>query len=134
MDKQIEREKYFNGFLNKTILFAANDYFRKKNKTELREIECLDNESIELFNLISEDDLLSEPKDVNDFIELIENPLLISALKSLSNIEMTVIFLMFEKQLSNKEISILLKMYTSCVARIKTRALKKIAKYLKEEM
>ena len=43
---------------------------------------------------------------------------------------MIVIFLLFEKELSNKEISKMLKIYDSGVTRIKKRALKKLKKYL----
>ena len=68
---------------------------------------------------------------IDSFIKVCENPILIRALKSLSDIEMTVIFLLFEEQLTSSESSKILKICSDSVTRIKKRALKKIEKYLK---
>ena len=70
-------------------------------------------------------------KDITNFIDLCNNSTLVLALKSLSKIEMTVIFLLFEEQLTSSEASKILKICSDSVTRIKRRALKKIEKYMK---
>ena len=62
-----------------------------------------------------------------------ENIELVCALKSLSNIELTVIFLLYQEQLTSSEASKILKICSDSVTRIKRRALKKIKKYLEEK-
>ena len=71
------------------------------------------------------------PESINDFIEQLDNTALVCALESLSKIEMMVIFLLFEKELSSSEASKILKICSDSVTRIKKRALKKLEKYLK---
>ena len=71
--------------------------------------------------------------NIDNFVEQLENSKLVYALKSLSNVEMTVIFLLFQEQLTSKEASQILKICSDSVTRIKRRAFKKIEKYLKGE-
>lgn len=67
-------------------------------------------------------------------MEQIDNVNLLKALKSLSDIEMIVIFLLFEKQFTSNEASKILEICSDSVTRIKRRALKKLEVYLKGRM
>ena len=75
--------------------------------------------------------LMSSNAFLNDLIEQIENINLLKALKSLSNIEMTVVFLLFEKQFTSNEASKILEICSDSVTRIKRRAIKKLKNYMK---
>ena len=56
------------------------------------------------------------------------------ALKSLSDIEKTVIFLLFNEQLNQDEAAKILDICSKSVSRIKLRALKKLRKYFKGDL
>ena len=71
--------------------------------------------------------------DIDNFKNECENIELVCALESLSDIELTVIFLLYKKQLTSQEASKILKICSDSVTRIKRRAFKKIEKYLKGE-
>lgn len=123
----------FNSFLNKTIVLCSKRYYKAELTTNLTELKIMDDENYTEYmkEFIKIDDDVYNCVDVDNFIDLCENPVLIRALKSLSKIEMTVIFLLFEKQLTSREASKILKICSDSVTRINKRALRKLKEYLK---
>ena len=123
----------FNSFLNKTIVLCSKRYYKAELTTNLTELKIMDDENYTEYmkDFIKIDDDVYNCVDVDNFIDLCENPVLIRALKSLSKIEMTVIFLLFEKQLTSREASKILKICSDSVTRINKRALSKLKEYLK---
>lgn len=123
----------FNSFLNKTIVLCSKRYYKAELTTNLTELKIMDDENYTEYmkDFIKIDDDVYNCIDVDNFIDLCENPVLIRALKSLSKIEMTVIFLLFEKQLTSREASKILKICSDSVTRINKRALRKLEEYLK---
>lgn len=126
------KEEKFNSFLNKTIILSSRQYYRNEVNKNLKEYRIIDDENYkEYLNNYLKYDLDFNFKNKNNFINLCENSALINALKSLSSIEMTVIFLLFEERFTSNEASKILKICSDSVTRIKRRALKKIEKYFK---
>lgn len=125
--------KRFDSFLNKTIVLCSKRYYKEELTRNLTELKIMDDENYNEYmkDYVKIDDDVYNSVDVDNFIDLCDNPVLIRALKSLSNIEMTVIFLLFEKQLTSSEASKILKICSDSVTRINRRALRKIEKYLK---
>lgn len=123
----------FDSFLNKTIILSSRKYYKKEITRDLKELKIIDDESYNEYikEYIKINDEVYNLSNVETFIELCDNPVLIRALKSLSSIEMTVIFLLFEEQLTSSEASKILKIWSDSVTRINRRALRKIEKYLK---
>lgn len=134
LENDIQR---FNCFVNKTILGASKDYYRKELEKKRRELRLLDNQSLEE-NF--EDYLqysqsffeIQSAQNAIEFINLCENLNLFIALKSLSAIEQTVIFFQFSEELTNEETGKALNLHPISVSRIKNRALSKLKKILKE--
>lgn len=129
-----EKEKKFDNFLNKTIILSSKKFY--KEESQLREVECniIDDESFDTY--ISKYIGVNQStncKDIIDLINEINNVRLVKAIESLSNIEKTVIFLLFEKELTSNEASKILKICSDSVTRIRKRAIKKLENYLKEE-
>ena len=95
MPRLSEREEKFENFINKTIVLSSKKYFKEEYTKDKVEQKLIDDERyeqyIEQFSL-QEDDR-HKIIGINDLIEQIENINLLKALKSLSNIEMTVVFL-----------------------------------------
>lgn len=127
------KEKFFNNFLNKTIIFSSKKYYKEVISKDFKELKIIDDENYSEYikQYISYEGEIYNHEDIGQFIEDCDNILLVHALKSLSSIEMTVIFLLFEKQLTSSESAEILKICSDSVTRIKRRALKKIRKYLK---
>lgn len=127
------KEERFDSFLNKTIILSAKRYYIQETTKDAKELNIIDDENYFDFmnNYLKYDDKVYTHKNIDDFIELFDNPMLVCALKSLSNIEMMVIFLLFQEQLTSSEASKILKICSDSVTRIKRRALQKIEKYLK---
>ena len=123
----------FNSFLNKTIVLSSKQFYEREVAKNFNELNILDDESHNEYmnECINYDDVAPKAKSTDDFINQCNNPGLVCALKSLSNIEMTVIFLLFEEQLTSSEASKILKICSDSVTRIRKRALKKLEKYLK---
>lgn len=128
------KEERFDSFLNKTIILSAKRYHIQEATKDAKELNIIDDENYFDFmnNYLKYDDKVYNHKNIDDFIELFDNPMLVCALKSLSNIEMMVIFLLFQEQLTSSEASKILKICSDSVTRIKRRALHKIEKYLKD--
>jgi len=133
MENNNYKYKRFNSFLNKTIVLCSKRYYKAELTTNLTELKIMDDENYTEYikDFIKIDDDVYNCIDVDNFIDLCENPVLIRALKSLSKIEMTVIFLLFEKQLTSREASKILKICSDSVTRINKRALRKLKEYLK---
>lgn len=127
------KEERFDSFLNKTIILSAKRYYIQETTKYAKELNIIDDENYFDFmnNYLKYDDKVYNHKNIDDFIELFDNPMLVCALTSLSNIEMMVIFLLFQEQLTSSEASKILKICSDSVTRIKRRALQKIEKYLK---
>lgn len=121
------QEMRFDSFINKTIILSSKDYFRKQMKNVSREKTIFDDENYEDF--LQEYISLGNGKDFSDTIEnQIE---LHKALKSLTNIEQSVISLLFQKELSRDEAAKILNIYSQSVTRIKIRAVSKLRELLK---
>lgn len=121
----------FNSFLNKTVILSSKQFYEREVAKNFNELNILDDESHnEYMNECINDDVAPKAKNADDFINQCNNPGLVCALKSLSKIEMTVIFLLFEEQLTSSEASKILKICSDSVTRIRKRALKKLEKYM----
>ncbi|MBQ7411191.1 MAG: sigma-70 family RNA polymerase sigma factor [Clostridia bacterium] len=133
IDDAIEK---FNSFINTTIFLSAKDYFRKEVKKEEREVSIINDENFEKYlesflEYEEEFEKAQYPKDIIEFINMCENNELHIALKSLSSIEQSVIFLLFSEELSQEEASKILKICSKSVSRIKLRAVEKLKNMLK---
>ena len=136
--KDFENEaQKFNNFLNKTIIGTSKEYYRKELEKRRRELKVLDNElveeNLEKYLQYSQSFFeIQSAKSAIDFINLCENLNLYLALKSLSAIEQTVIFLLYSEDFSSKEVSKILNLHISTVSKVKSRSLRKLRKNLKE--
>jgi RNA polymerase sigma factor (sigma-70 family) len=123
---QSDKERMFDSFLTKTIILSSRTYFKKQMKTFTRENTILDDTDFSAYiqKFIESENSLST-------IEKIDNELgLNTALKSLSAIEQSVIFLLFQEGLSQKDVAKILKVYSKTVSKIKIRAIKKLRNYM----
>lgn len=126
------KEIKFDSFLNKTIIFSSKNYYKKdviRNKTELKIVDD-ENYSEYLKKYIKYEDKNFDFKDIDEFLKYCDNKLLARSLKKLSKIEITVIFGVFVTDLTNNALSKILNIHHLSVSRIKSRALKKITKYM----
>lgn len=122
---QDEKEKRFNNFLNKTIILSSKRYFKREvNISNKEQMLVDDNSHTSVLNSVAN-------STTNDF-DLVENCLeLNTALNKLSDIEQTVIFLLYNKELSQDEASKILEICSKSISRIKVRAINKLRKYMK---
>lgn len=122
---QEEKEKRFNNFLNKTIILSSKRYFKREvNISNKEQMLVDDNSHTSVLNA-------AVNSTITDF-DLVENCLeLNTALSKLSDIEQTVIFLLYNKELSQDEASKILEICSKSVSRIKVRAINKLRKYMK---
>ena len=122
---QDEKEKRFNNFLNKTIILSSKRYFKREvNISNKEQMLVDDNSHTSVLN--------SASNSTNNDFDLVENCLeLNTALSKLSDIEQTVIFLLYNKELSQDEASKILEICSKSVSRIKVRAINKLRKYMK---
>jgi len=120
-----EKEKRFNNFLNKTIILSSKRYFKREvNISNKEQMLVDDNSHTSVLNA-------AVNSTITDF-DLVENCLeLNTALSKLSDIEQTVIFLLYNKELSQDEASKILEICSKSVSRIKVRAINKLRKYMK---
>lgn len=126
MIKNDYKSAKFNSYLNKLIPYASKNYYNKQMKTEIRERVILDDEnSSEIKGLF---DLYDTGRPLDKTQELLE---LKDAMQKLSDIEQTVLFLLFHEDLEPIEASEILKICSKSVSRIKCRALDKLRKYYK---
>ena len=122
---QDEKEKRFNNFLNKTIILSSKRYFKREvNISNKEQMLVDDNSHTSVLNFVAN-------STTNDF-DLVENCLeLNTALNKLSDIEQTVIFLLYNQELSQDEASKILEICSKSISRIKIRAINKLRKYMK---
>jgi len=124
-NKSVYNEERFDSFFNKTIILSSKRYYKKQMKIIGKERTVVDDENFSA--------LLQGVSMINSAfstIDDIENTLeLNSALKSLSAIEQSVIFLLFKEDLSQEDAAKILEICSKSVSRIKLRALKKIKNY-----
>lgn len=136
--KELENEmQKFNNFLNKTIICASKDYYRKELARKRIELNLLEEQSLEenLEHFLQYNQAFFDiqyAQNAIEFINLCENLSLFMALKSLSVLEQSVIFLLFNEDLSNEETAKKLNLHPISVSRIKRRTLNKLRKILKE--
>ena len=132
-NKNYYKEERFDSFLNKTIILSSKRYYKYEKAKDFNELKIIDDEYFSEFinEYLKYEETAYTHENIDDFIEQLDNMVLVHALKSLSKIELMVIFLLFEKQLSSTEASKNLKICSDSVTRIKKRALKKLEKYLK---
>ena len=130
-NKNDYREERFDAFLNKTIILTAKKFYKEKKTQETNELTILNDDYYNdlLQDYVSYTDNHNDYNDIEDFINYCENEL-VCALKSLSDIERRVIFLLIEKKLKSSEASVILKICSDSVTRIKKRAINKIKKLL----
>lgn len=133
-EENLYKEERFDSFLNKTIILSSKRYYMSEITKDLKELKVVDDENYTDYisdYLICNFDEIYNSKCIDNFADFFNNSALTFALKSLSNIEMTVIFLLFEEQLTSSEASKILEICSDSVTRIKRRALNKLKKYLK---
>ena len=94
-----------------------------------RENTIIDNEEYSQFlqKFITEKDTFSSVERIDTSLQLKK------ALESLSAIEQAVIFLLFQKELTQREAAEILEVYTKTISKIKIRAINKLKKYLEED-
>lgn len=121
-----DKEKMFDSFLTKTIILSSRTYFKKQMKTLNRENTIFDNGDFSGFlqDFIELNSPVTDIETTNMSIELN------NALKSLSAIEQSVIFLLFNEELSQSEAAQMLELYSKTVSKIKIRAIRKLKEYL----
>ena len=112
----------FDSYLNKIIIFSSKKYFKKH-------INICDKEKT-----IVDDDADALLVSNNTFDEVEDTLELNKALKSLSAIEQSVIFLLFKEELNQDEAGKILEICSKSVSRIKIRAINKLKKYLKGDL
>lgn len=124
------REEKFDSYLNKTIILSSKYYFKKQKKMKGREQTILNNEEYSLFlqKFITEKDTFSSVERVDTSLQLKK------ALESLSAIEQSVIFLLFQEELTQQEAAEILEVYTKTISKIKIRAINKLKKHLEEDL
>lgn len=121
------KEERFDSYLNKIIIFSSKGYFKKQMNINNKERTIIDEEE--------DSSALLKAITMSSAIDNIENTLeLNSALKSLSAIEQSVLFLLFKEDLSKDDAAKILEICSKSVSRIKLRAIDKLKKYLKEDL
>ena len=135
MESKNSNEAKFDSFLTKTIILSSKRYYKDEVTRDFKELKIIDDEDYSEYikKYVKYEEKAYSQMNIDNFVEQLENSKLVYALKSLSNVEMTVIFLLFQEQLTSKEASQILKICSDSVTRIKRRAFKKIEKYLKGE-
>jgi len=121
-------EGRFDFFLNKTIILSSKKYFKKQANKYDYEQNINDNESIDSLLL----DFAFQNNITND-IERLELKLELESYKDcLSQVEQMVLFLLYNKDLSQEEAAKILNMYSQAVNRIKMRAISKLRDIMKK--
>ena len=129
-NKNTYKEERFDSFLNKTIILSSKDYFRTQMGLSNKEKTIVDDVNYSTF--LQRASVLNETISI---IDTISNSIeLNNAMKSLSAIEQSVIFLLFEEDLSQDEAAKILEICSKSVIIIKLRAIDKLRKYLKGDL
>ena len=129
-NKNTYKEERFDSFLNKTIILSSKDYFRTQMGLSNKEKTIVDDVNYSTF--LQRASILNETISI---IDTITNSIeLNNAMKSLSAIEQSVIFLLFKEELNQEDAAKILEICSKSVSRIKLRAISKLKKYLKEDL
>ncbi len=129
MKNQNFKEERFDSYLNKMIILSSKGFFKKQMSIINKERTIVDDEDYTSF--IQDFLMINSAFCAVDDVNKLE---LNIALKSLSDIEKTVIFLLFNEQLNQDEAAKILDICSKSVSRIKLRALKKLRKYFKGDL
>lgn len=129
-EKKYYNENKFNSYLNKIIIFSSKGYFKKQSKLTNKEKKIMDDENYVSFI----QDFLMINCAFSAVDDIVNNIELNNALKSLSAIEQSVIFLLFKEELSQDEASKILNICSKSVSRIKLRAISKLKKFLEGDI
>ena len=124
IDEKDYKSAKFNSFLNKVIFYSSKDYYEKQMTITINEKLIIDNK--DLPDIEGNFDLYGDGRPLNKTQELLE---LNDAMQKLSDIEQTVLFLLFKKDLEPKEAAKVVKICSKSISRIKLRALDKLKKY-----
>lgn len=123
-NNNLYKQERFDSFLNKTIILSSKCYFKKQMRVINKERAIVDDQKFSAF--------LQEFIVLNNVFSNVENRVqLNSALESLSAIEQSVIFLLFQEDLSLDDAAKILEICSKSVSRIKLRAIDKLKKYFK---
>ena len=128
MENKNYKEEKFDSFLTKTIILSSKRYFKKEINTNRKEQIIFDDQNYSAFIQGFFD---SQNPNFESTIDLSLS--VKEALKSLSAIEQSVIFLLFNEDLSQKEAAQILEIYSKTVSKIKIRAIDKLKKYFMED-
>lgn len=127
-ESKTTKEGKFDFFLNKTIILSSKKYFVKQAEKQDYEKMSFNNESFS--SLLQDFSALNNT--YNDF-EQLELKLELENYKNcLSQIEQSVLFLLFNEDLTQDEAGKILNMYSQAINRIKMRAIKKLKKSMNE--
>ena len=126
-NKNDYKEEKFDSYLNKIIIFTSKSYFKKQVNVMEKEKTIVDDEDYSAF---LQDFTMSNCSfsTVDDFDKTMQ---LNTALKSLSAIEQSVIFLLYKEDLNQDEAAKILEICSKSVSRIKIRAINKLKKLMK---
>lgn len=124
------KERMFDSFINKTIIWSSKEYFRISMKIMDREKTVLDNEkySEKIQGFFDINNMISSMDQVDYSIEIKK------ALSCLSDIEQAVIFLLYIEELSQEDAAKILEIWSKSVSRIKLRAIEKLKKVLEGDV
>ena len=130
MENKNTNEAKFDSYLTKTIILSSKKYFKKQINTILKEETIFDNKDYCAFI----ESFFDIEKSMSDYEKIDMSLSLKDALSTLSAIEQTVIFLLFQEELSQKEAADILEIYSKTISKIKIRAIEKLKKYFKEDL
>lgn len=119
--KNVTKEGQFDFFLNKTIIYTSVTYFKKQMQIKEKFI----NNSSDEYNALLQDFAAFENAEQKIELESYKD--------CLTHIEQSVLFLLFNEQLSQSEVAKILNMYSKTISKIKLRAIKKLKKSMKED-
>ncbi len=125
-NKKNFKNERFDSYINKIIIFSSKGFFKKQMSVINKERTIVDDEDSASFlnKFLMINYALSSFDDVENNLELN------NAIKSLTAIEQSVIFLLFKEELSQEEAGRILEICSKSVSRIKLRAINKLKKYL----
>ena len=98
MENKSIQSKRFDSFLNKTIILSSKRYYKNEITKDFKELKIIDDENYsEYIKKYVQYDEVYNFDFIDNFKADFENIELVCALKSLSNIELTVIFLLYQR-------------------------------------
>lgn len=122
--KEYEEER-FDSYLNKIIIFSSKGYFKKQMNIANKEKTIVDDDYSTFVEKFTLNNALFDFEETENFLDLNQ------AIKSLSAIEQSVIFLLFHEDLTQDEAANILEIYSKTISKIKIRAIKKLKEKMK---